>query len=121
MLPTIWPGDTLVIECIGSNVSEGDIALFNRNHQFVAHRVVAKFGQPENPRVVTRGDATVVSDSPLSEDELLGKVSRICRNGRWIEPSRNLGLTARAVAALVRHSEMAARVAVGVQGYSKCH
>jgi hypothetical protein len=119
MLPTVWPGDTLVIEGIGLDVSEGDIVLFSRNHLFVAHRVVAKLGQPEDPRVLTRGDAMVASDSSLSEHELLGRVSRIQRNGRSVEPNRNLGVAARAVSALVRRSQVAARLLAGVHGIQR--
>ena len=45
MLPTVWPGDTLVIERIHSDaVSEGDIVLFGRDRRVFAHRVVAKSG-----------------------------------------------------------------------------
>jgi hypothetical protein len=38
------------------------------------------------------------------------------RNGRSIEPSRNLRILERVVAALVRSSEAAARVIVGLRG-----
>ena len=117
MLPSVWPGDTLVIERADSNaVSEGDIVLFGRNRRLFAHRVVAKAGQSGDSRVVTRGDAMPAPDSPVSADELLGKVSIILRNGKRIEPSRSLRLSERAVATLVRRSEIAAGVVVGVHG-----
>ena len=117
MLPSVWPGDTLVIERADSNaVSEGDIVLFGRNRRLFAHRVVAKPGRSGDSQVVTRGDAMPGPDSPVSADELLGKVSGILRNGKRIEPSRSLRLSERAVAALVRSSEIAARVVVGVHG-----
>ena len=46
MLPTVLPGDTLVIESAHSNsVCEGDIVLFGRDRRLFAHRVVTK-GQP---------------------------------------------------------------------------
>lgn len=117
MLPTIWPGDTLVIESANSNsVCEGDIVLFGRDRRLFAHRVVTKASQPGDSRVVTRGDAMPAADYPLAEDELLGKVSVIVRNGRCIAPSRSLRFSERTVAALVRSSEIAARVVVGVHG-----
>ena len=41
MLPSVWPGDTLVIESVASDaVSEGDIVLFSRERRLFAHRVV---------------------------------------------------------------------------------
>lgn len=117
MLPAVMPGDTLVIDHIHRDgVTEGDIVLFGRDRRLFAHRVVTKGGQPEDSPVVTRGDAMPAADSPLAKDELLGKVSVIVRNGRCIAPSRSLRLSERAVAALVRSSEIAARVVVGVYG-----
>jgi len=117
MLPSVWPGDTLVVESVNSNaVSIGDIVLFGRDRRLFAHRVVAKRSRSGDSQVVTRGDAMPGVDSPLSEDELLGRVSLIVRNGKCIEPSRSLRFSERAVAALVRGSEVAARVVVGVHG-----
>jgi len=116
MLPSIWPGDTLVVKRVKYHaVSEGDIVLFRRDRRLFAHRVVTKAGGPVDG-ILTRGDAMPAPDSPVSADELLGKVSFILRNGRCIEPSRSLGISERAVAALVRSSEIAARVVVGVHG-----
>ena len=117
MLPSVWPGDTLVIERADSSaISEGDIVLFGRDRRLFAHRVVIKPGRPGDSRVLTQGDAMPCADAPLAEDELLGKVSAIVRNGRLIAPSRRLRPSERAVADLVRSSEIAARVVVGVHG-----
>jgi len=116
MLPSIWPGDTLVIKSAGrGEVFDGDIVLCGRDRRIFAHRVIensrsAEFG------VVTRGDAMPAADAPVSNGELLGKVSFILRKGTRIEPRRSLRLPQRAVAALVRRSEMAARVVVGAHG-----
>jgi len=116
MLPSVWPGDTLVVESVSSNaVSQGDIVLFGRDRRLFAHRVVAK-GSAPGGAILTRGDAMPAPDSPVSDKELLGKVSFIVRNGRCIEPSRSLRISERAVAAFVRSSEIAARVVVGVHG-----
>jgi hypothetical protein len=115
MLPSVWPGDTLVVESVDRQaVSEGDIALFARDRRLFAHRVVAN--RSGDGRLVTRGDAMPAPDSPISDGELLGKVSRILRNGRWLEPSRRLCFTERAVAALARGSEIGARVVVSIHG-----
>jgi signal peptidase I len=117
MLPTIWPGDKLVIEPVsGNDVSEGDIVLFDRNRRFVAHRVVTASHSTGESWIQTQGDAATRPDLPVGGSDLLGKVSFILRNGRCIEPSRSLRLSERAVAALVRRSEIAARVVVGVHG-----
>jgi signal peptidase I len=117
MLPAVWPGDTLVVErADSSTVSTGDIVLFGRDRRLFVHRVVAKRRLFGDSQVVTRGDAMPALDSPVSEDELLGRVSLIVRDGKCIEPSRRLRFAERAVAALVRGSDIAARVVVGVHG-----
>jgi len=117
MLPTIWPGDTLVIEHARSgDVFDGDIVMFSNGRRFVAHRVIAKSNGSGDSMVQTQGDALPHPDSPVARGDLLGKVSFIVRNGRSIEPSKSLRLSERAIAALFRRSEIASRVVVGVHG-----
>jgi len=114
MLPAIWPGDTLVLDgATAADVSEGDIVLFSRNRRLFAHRVVTHSGQDQ---MFTRGDAMPYTDSPIGNDELLGRVNHIVRSGKCIEPGKSLSVSQRAVAALVRTPETAARVIVGIHG-----
>jgi signal peptidase I len=117
MLPVVWPGDTLVIERVeNGTVSEGDIILFRRDRRFFAHRVVGKSSAAGDAQLLTRGDALAQADPPVGDRDLLGKVTFIIRNGKCIEPSRTPRFSERAVSALVRSSEIAARVVVGVHG-----
>lgn len=119
-MPAIWPGDALVVEpTTCSGVALGDIVLFSNAYRFVAHRVVEKSGELEKEQVRTRGDATPAPDAPLRPSEVLGKVSFIVRNGRCFEPKKNLRPSERALATLLRRSETAARVIVGVHGLSR--
>lgn len=114
MLPTVWPGDTLLIERVSSSsISEGDIILFGRERRLFAHRVVAKDVQRYSP-MLTRGDAMKMPDPPVHEHEILGKVCCIVRNGKQIQPRTSVRLCDRAVAGLVRFSDVSARVVVGV-------
>jgi hypothetical protein len=107
-----------MIERVDSKaVSEGDIVLCSRNRRFSAHRVVGKGCRDST--ILTRGDAMAQPDPPVPSRDLLGKVAFILRNGKCIEPSRTLRSSERAVAALVRHSDMAARVVVGVHGMTQ--
>ncbi len=116
MLPAVLPGDTLVIEHIHSGaVSPGDIVLFGRHRRFFVHRVVAG-SQSQSGAVLTRGDALPASDPPVPAGDLLGRVSFILRKGKYFQPRRSLHLSERAVAALVRRSDFAARVVVRVHG-----
>ncbi len=111
MLPSVWPGDTLVIEpATGDAVSEGDIVLFARNGRLVAHRIVLK--SETEGLLHTRGDASRKPDAPITTHEILGKVSHIERAGKYVEPKKKLGVSERAMAALLHCSEIAPRVVV---------
>ena len=118
MLPTIWPGDTLVIEPVHADLaSEGDIVLFSSGNRFVAHRVVAKScAPPGGTTVQTQGDALAHTDCPLPGSALLGRVSFIMRNGQCVSPSKTMRFSERTAANLFRRSEIVARVVAGVHG-----
>ena len=113
MLPSIWPGDTLLLESVAArDVAKGDIVLFARRDRLFAHRVIKACGE----RILTRGDALPWADAPVSSQELLGRVAGIVRNQRHLRPGKRLSLFERSVAALVRSSDLAARVVVGMHG-----
>lgn len=117
MLPTVWPGDTLVVEAAGvGDVFEGDIVLFTSGRRFVAHRVVKKMGLAAGTGVQTRGDAVSELDSPVPNENLLGRISLILKDGKGIEPERNLRFPQRIASFLFQRSEIAARVIVGIHG-----
>jgi len=114
MLPTVWPGDTLLIERASSeSVSEGDIVLFGRDRRLFAHRVVAKHNNLDDQTILTQGDGMIDPDEPVRHAELLGKVSSIVRNGKRLEP-RRMNFLERVVAALVRRFDSCARLIVRV-------
>ncbi|HTS34794.1 MAG TPA: S24/S26 family peptidase [Candidatus Solibacter sp.] len=116
MLPTILPGDTLLVErAEAAAVSEGDIVLYGRERRFFAHRVISAAASHEGDQeIVTRGDAMPRPDAPVSHRELLGKVAGLVRHGKTIAPRPNLRIMDRAVAALARRSPIAARALVRV-------
>jgi hypothetical protein len=112
MLPSVWPGDTLIIEKANfDEVAEGEIVLIGRERRLMAHRVIS-CDSCGRDGVVTRGDAMAVPDRPAAGEEVLGRVSLIERNGRQLAPSAKLRTWQRLVAALVSRSEFAARVVV---------
>jgi signal peptidase I len=111
MLPSIWPGDVLVVEQVRNDrILSGDVVLFDAGRRFVAHRVIAR----DRSTIRTQGDSVPKPDRPLSSDELLGKVAFILRNGKCVLLSKNVRASDRAMAALFRRSQLATRVAVGV-------
>jgi hypothetical protein len=115
MLPSVWPGDTLELERTGRDkLSTGDIVLFSRDRRLFAHRIVRSSGKT----IHTRGDALPYTDPVVFEDALLGRVVCIVRDGKRIRPRKRLSVTQRAVAGIVRSSDLAARVVVGIYGFT---
>lgn len=117
MLPSVFPGDTLIIERQDDAARNGDIVLVGRQGRLFAHRLVGKAGGTKRNSITTRGDSMASADPPACEENLLGIVSVIVRNGKHIRPRRTLRISERALAALIQHSETAARVVVGVHAF----
>ena len=108
MMPAVRPQDILVLETvIGEDLADGDIVLFERENRLFAHRVVKTL---DHSGVVTRGDAMPAEDPVLRRTELLGRVRWIERNGEMIIPHSKPSVAAGTLAALVRHSRLAARL-----------
>lgn len=116
MLPTILPGDTLVVERISPDAfSVGDIALVGRDGKLCAHRVVS-LPRTENRFWLTKGDAMSRPDRPVLDSELLGRVTEYVRAGKNILVSKKLTMTGRVLAQIVMRSEFAARFFVYMSG-----
>ena len=115
MLPSIRPGDTLLIEAVNyDGVATGEVVLFLRGQGLFEHRALGR--NPADLQIITRGDAMRREDRPLNQAELLGRVTLIWRGGKAIGPPKKLGTWELSVAALVRRFEPAARLVVGVHG-----
>lgn len=111
MLPTLWPGDTVIVRPTNfSQITPGKIALFRRGDRFFVHRVLSK--DDIQKEILSRGDAMPRTDPPFVSSELLGEVQFIVRNDKPMEPSRKMTWGRRAFAGLIRRSTSAARVAV---------
>jgi hypothetical protein len=113
MLPSLWPGETLAVERVdGDQVRIGDVVLVGREGRLCAHRVVAEVGDLNNPRWITQGDALPLPDRPVSESELLGRVSYVIRGGKCVVMPTELSAVDNLIAKLVRSSDFAARALV---------
>jgi hypothetical protein len=104
MYPTICDGDLITVKQIkASDVIVGDIILYRHKFKITVHRVMRIFKRseekspsaPQNPQGRSssetlqfsfRGDAAPVLDNPVGADQILGKVVRIERKGRRIDP-----------------------------------
>jgi len=91
MVPSILPGDLISVQRTDlSEISVGDIVLYWRDGRLFAHRVVARAGSHDDPRLVTRGDRLSYTDPLVSSFELLGRVTSIqCGNGLGHRPVRS--------------------------------
>ncbi|HET9308361.1 MAG TPA: S24/S26 family peptidase [Candidatus Sulfotelmatobacter sp.] len=116
MLPAIWPGDTLLVDrATTSGVREGDVILFARNRWLCAHRIVKKL---DDSRFLTRGDASPQPDPVVHSQELLGRVSSIVKNEKCTVLRSSRTFFERAIAALVRHSQLSARILLTVRSWT---
>ncbi len=113
MLPSVWPGDTLVIERISPDqIRAGAVILVGRDGRLCAHRVVSVVDGWPSPRWITRGDANSAPDLPVSEGELLGRVDYVIRRGKLVPVPKELSVVDQLIAKIIRRSETAARVLV---------
>jgi Peptidase S24-like len=111
MLPSIWPGDILIIEPkTEQEIVAGDIVLVARRNRFFIHRLIEK----QDSRWITRGDALPHNDDPVNPSEVLGRVSLVHKNNRTIVASQRRPLFYRALAWMLCHSDTFRTVALRV-------
>jgi len=72
--------DDVVIVKIGDKVKENDIITYYEDKSFITHRVI----KVENSFLVTKGDANNTEDSPISKNQVIGRVvHKITGLGIW--------------------------------------
>jgi hypothetical protein len=119
MLPSIWPGDVL---CIENNSGEatvpGDIVLVARDCRFFIHRLIEK----RDAQCVTRGDSLPRNDTPVAEDQVLGKVSAIHRTSGIVIPKRRVSPLVLMLASMLCHWDQFRNIALRTHGFwQNCH
>jgi hypothetical protein len=98
MLPSVWPGDILLIHLAEfSGLRTGDLLFYARNGGFVVHRVVGK----NVDAVITRGDALAQDDDPVAPSRVLGKVAVIERGRARFVPKEKLTSAQRLLRSLI--------------------
>jgi Peptidase S24-like len=109
MLPTIWPGDVLVIESASLDRLEcGDVVLVNRENGVRVHRLLDKQGA----HWITRGDGMAQDDPPMEPDQILGRVLEIRRRKRVLVPRRQVQLVDRLQIWLLSRSQTCCKIAL---------
>ena len=83
MLPTLQPGDEVVVDLEVRTVRCGDLITVRNGEALIVHRVIEG-----GPPLVTRGDNSPRADEPIEVSRLLGRVVEIRREGRCIGRDR---------------------------------
>jgi signal peptidase I len=112
MVPSILPGDFISVQRANlCEISPGEIVMYLREGRLFVHRVVARAGNHDDPRLITRGDRLTYDDPSVSSSELLGRVTSIqTPDGRWhreVRPATGLSVWERMFASVVRTSDRA--------------
>ncbi len=109
MLPTVWPGDILVVQRRNfDQLHPAQVILCLRDGELVAHRIVRRSGE----FLVTRGDSLLHNDRPFQTENVVGQVISILRNGRRLSPEQSAWQ--RALSSLLRHSDFCTRMVLRV-------
>jgi signal peptidase I len=104
MLPTFYPGDTIVVEALlPSMIQAGDIAVCIRDGRLCTHRVAKRHG----PLLVTRGDANPQFDTEIPASECVGRILTIERKGAKLRRRALLSLC-------IRRSELAKKLFLSI-------
>jgi signal peptidase I len=109
MLPTFYPGDTVVVETLPSSmINEGDVAVWVRDGRLCSHRVVKRHW----PLIVTRGDANPHFDRAIPASECLGRILRIERKGARLQQRALLSLC-------IRRSQLVKRLLLLILSFTR--
>jgi signal peptidase I len=85
MVPSIFPGDVLLVRRdVTDKISCNDIVLFTQGGRWFAHRVTHIANKGAHAFFITRGDALPSDDPPVTDHELLGRVTALGRGHRWV-------------------------------------
>jgi signal peptidase I len=98
MYPSIKNGDLVEVQPVQpSALRRGDLVLYHSGgNRLVVHRVMSKSIRSDAAVLVTKGDSVRVPDSPVHQEEVLGRVVAIYKGGRRVQVGTGLGrLTSR--------------------------
>jgi len=109
MLPTLWPGDVVVLERGSPETFRvGDVILFQNQERLFLHRIVAV--DQSAHRVTTRGDAMPQADPAFCRDQILAKALSVDNCEGRIKTLSRSSLFAKLLGLAVAHSDFAGRL-----------
>ncbi len=92
MLPALWPGDIVTLVRMAGEPRVGEIILFQRDGQFVIHRIIRVALAAGQTQITTRGDCMSDEDSAIPALEVLGRAVRVRRGSREFSLATKLSL-----------------------------
>lgn len=107
MFPWLRSGDQVFVRRWSFELLRpGDVILFERNEAFFVHRVIrVEAGNGIAKTAITKGDALDAADTPVTEEEFVGRATRIHRGRRHIDiESLGQRIAARTLARLSKFS-----------------
>jgi signal peptidase I len=121
MVPSLLPGYLISVQRAElSEISPGEIVVYSREGRLIAHRVVARAGSHDDPRLITRGDRLSYTDPLVSSLELLGRVTSFqCGDGlshRRVLPAARVRLWEQMIARVLQVSDRATSVYLRLAG-----
>lgn len=84
MLPLIRAGDQVLVAHGWANVRRGDVIVFLQEKKMVAHRLLRIHKDDTVTTFITKGDNVPYLDPPVSDHQVVGRVLKIERDGRWL-------------------------------------
>jgi len=85
MLPLIKPEDEIMVRKGSRETLKcGDIVVFEKFRELYTHRLLRKRMSGSKITLLTKGDNSFIADDPISEKDLLGKVTKIKKGNRSI-------------------------------------
>ncbi len=92
MWPFLKAGEKLLTKRTqAGNLNVGDIIVYRTDNQLVCHRLIKKIKQRERYLLYVRGDSSVSSPEPITEEMFLGKAMGIIKNGKIVSLNQTKG------------------------------
>lgn len=118
MRPLVGPGGRMLVEFGAQPKEVGEIVVFERRDEIVAHRIVGRRVFEGRDRFIVKGDAEAYFDPPIGRDDVLGVVRGIRRGDGPIQRRGVGGRSSKVIASVSRWSGRGARVARRLAAHS---
>jgi signal peptidase I len=92
MYPSIKPGSIIFIDPLRENTDplRGEMIAWKRDTGFIVHRLIRTEGNGKETVYFTRGDSCAYEDSPVTRDQIAGKVIRVENRKKKIREEETL-------------------------------